>query len=411
MSETILKVKMLGGFSLQYEGKEIVLDRNAVSKTVQLMQIIMENAREGISKGSLIDALYGRDDEVENKNGSLNNTIFRLRKQLKAAGLPESRYINIKNGICKWDETIPLEVDVELFVNAVDRSREEEREEKREELLSLACRLYRGEFLPTMIGESWIAERNAFYREQYVTCLQELLEQYKREKKFEKIYRLASSAAEIYPYDDWQVWQIDSLIELRRFKEAMSVYEKSTKMMFEKMNVEPSQEMLERAAMMGEKISQASGAIGDIKRRLDELDKMEGAYFCSFPSFVDAYHVLARMMERVGMSVYIMLCTLRSARGRAEDENGRLEDASQTLRRMIQETLRRGDFFTRYNTAQYLIMLPEITQENCKVVSERIDASFRAAMNGKDFLVDYYVASIAEFYPEETKNRKINSRK
>lgn len=85
--KNILKVRMLGGFTLEYKGKELVLDRNNVSKTTQLFQLLLLHTQDGgISKAALIDALYGRSD-VENKNGSLNNTIFRLRKQLTAAGL------------------------------------------------------------------------------------------------------------------------------------------------------------------------------------------------------------------------------------------------------------------------------------------------------------------------------------
>ena len=100
MEKNILKVCMLGTFSLEYEGKELVLDRNKGSKTTQLFQLLMLHTQDGgISKAAMIEALYGRV-EVENKNGSLNNTIFRLRKQLKDIGLPESKYINIQSGMC-----------------------------------------------------------------------------------------------------------------------------------------------------------------------------------------------------------------------------------------------------------------------------------------------------------------------
>lgn len=109
--KNILKVRMLGGFTLEYKGKELVLDRNNVSKTTQLFQLLLLHTQDGgISKAALIDALYGRSD-VENKNGSLNNTIFRLRKQLTAAGLPESSYININGGMCTWDPDIETSVE------------------------------------------------------------------------------------------------------------------------------------------------------------------------------------------------------------------------------------------------------------------------------------------------------------
>lgn len=84
--KNILKVRMLGGFTLEYKGKELVLDRNNVSKTTQLFQLLLLHTQDGgISKAALIDALYGRSD-VENKNGSLNNTIFQAPKAAHRSG-------------------------------------------------------------------------------------------------------------------------------------------------------------------------------------------------------------------------------------------------------------------------------------------------------------------------------------
>lgn len=41
MENNLLKVRMFGGFSLEFNDKEVVLDRNAVSKTMQLLQLIL----------------------------------------------------------------------------------------------------------------------------------------------------------------------------------------------------------------------------------------------------------------------------------------------------------------------------------------------------------------------------------
>ena len=69
MVQDALKVRMFGGFTLEYKDREIILDRNIASKTMQLLQIILLHAEDGgISKAALIEALYGRK-EVENKNG------------------------------------------------------------------------------------------------------------------------------------------------------------------------------------------------------------------------------------------------------------------------------------------------------------------------------------------------------
>lgn len=153
--KNILKVRMLGGFTLEYKGKELVLDRNNVSKTTQLFQLLLLHTQDGgISKAALIDALYGRSD-VENKNGSLNNTIFRLRKQLTAAGLPESSYININGGMCTWDPDIETSVDVCDFKQTIESARHEKSQKTKMEIYAKAWKLYTGEFLPDMMGEDW----------------------------------------------------------------------------------------------------------------------------------------------------------------------------------------------------------------------------------------------------------------
>ena len=400
MADNVLKAKMLGGFSVYYDGREIALDRNTTSKSMQLLQILLMNIEAGgIAKTSLADALYGRE-EVENKNGSLNNTIFRLKKQIKAAGFPDANYVVIKRGMCRWeDEAIPVKIDAIEFERLIEQGKKEQDQAAKTEDYLQACRLYTGEFLPNMIGEDWVAVRNVHYQELYEESLKKLFVWLQKEERFEEIFQLATTAASIYPFNDWALWQIDSLIAMSRFREAMEIYEKVTKLFFDELGLPPSQEMLSRARLMAERISQSSSVIQDIKQRIRERQRFPGAYYCTYPSFVDIYHVISRMMERNGMSVYLMLCTIKYTggdMGSAEKEQA----VSKALRDSIMEVLRRGDFYTRYNTQQYLIMLPEINQENCGKVSARIDRAFSKKVRRSDFQVNYYVASVAEIDEE-----------
>lgn len=395
MNQNILKVRMLGGFTLEYKGKELVLDRNNVSKTTQLFQLLLLHTQDGgISKAALIDALYGRT-EVENKNGSLNNTLFRLRKQLKSAGLPESNYININGGMCTWNPEIAVWVDVCEFENLVALIRKEKRETDRLHLLMEAWKSYRGEFLPDMIGENWAAVENVKCRDNYFMCTEELCKWLKVHERYEDLHRVSHAAAKIYPFDEWQIWEIESLIGMSRYKEGLEVYKDTEKLLFEEMGVAPSAKMLEQFQLMGERTSQAAGAIGDIKERLKEKDEAVGAYYCPFPSFIDIYHVFSRMMERSGLSVFVMLCTLDYAKDFVSDEEEK--EMSEVLKEAIQSSVRKGDFYTRYNVRQYIVMLIGISQENCPIVTKRIDKAFRRLNGGKKSLqVDFYVASVGE---------------
>ncbi len=72
-------------------------------------------------------------------------------------------------------------------------------------------------------------------------------------------------------------------------------------------------------------------------------------------------------------------------------------DMSHALKKAIQSSVRKGDFYTKYNMRQYIIMLIGISQENCPMVSRRIEKAFRKCSGEKKSLqVDFYVASVGE---------------
>ena len=297
--------------------------------------------------------------------------------------------------MCTWDPDIETSVDVCDFKQTIESARREKYQKAKMEIYAKAWKLYTGEFLPDMMGEDWAAVENIACRDMYFDCVEELCHYLKTEEKFEELHRVAHSAAEIYPLYDWQVWEIDSLIGMSRYKDGLDVYKRTTKLMFEELGLSPSAGMLERFKLMGERTSQAAGAIEDIKCRLREKESIEGAYYCTYPSFVDVYHVFGRMMERTGMSVFLMLCTLDFINIETDDENQKYY--SELLRESIQKAVRKGDFYTRYNIQQYLVMLIGITQENCTLVSKRINKEFNKRLTRrKNVSIDYYVASLGE---------------
>ena len=112
-----LYVQMFGGFSMRYGRRVISLNRERNSKSVRLLQMLLLSVPDGISKNELIDNLYGWSGggESADYNNSLNVLIYRLKKQLTAAGLPNDNYIVIRNGICRFESRVPLETDVWQF--------------------------------------------------------------------------------------------------------------------------------------------------------------------------------------------------------------------------------------------------------------------------------------------------------
>ncbi len=134
-----------------------------------------------------------------------------------------------------------------------------------------------------MIGENWAAVENVQCRDDYFQVTTQLCQWLKNNERYEDLHRISHMTAEIYPFDEWQIWEIDSLIGMSRYKEGLEVYKNTERRLFEELGVAPSARMLEQFQLMGERTSQAAGAIEDIKERLREKDAEVGAYYCPFP--------------------------------------------------------------------------------------------------------------------------------
>ena len=56
----VLRVQMLGGFSITYGEKLVTFRKNAVSKSMQLLQLLLFRKDKGIPRKELLEILYGR---------------------------------------------------------------------------------------------------------------------------------------------------------------------------------------------------------------------------------------------------------------------------------------------------------------------------------------------------------------
>lgn len=399
MNADTLKLKMFGGFSIQYNNRDFLLDRASYSKTTQLFQLLALHKKDGISKAALMDALYGRD-QVENKNASLNNTIFRLRRQLKHSGLPEDDYITITGGTCFWTGAISPDADCLDFEELIRQGQNTDDMTLRRNLYLKACQMYTGEFLPDMLGEDWAAVTNVRYKKLYCACLTELLELLKEAEMHQAVYDMSGAACQLYPLENWQLYMLDSLIAMGRYQEAMKLYKDTVALFLDELGISPSPEILKRFRFLSSRISHAESALEDIRQRLSEKETPEGGYFCTLPSFIDLYRTVSRMMERNGISVFLMLCTIRPDSSRSFGQTSGERELSARLCETIRFSTRKGDFYTRYNAGQYLVVLSGIDREHCHLVSDRIDHKVSRIASRNNCSLAYHFSSIADIFQD-----------
>ncbi len=124
--------------------------------------------------------------------------------------------------------------------------------------------------------------------------------------------------------------------------------------------------------------SDRSGHIIDIKYLREIMNREDGgngSYQLEFDSFHHVYNFIRRFVERGHKDVQILLFTINGENG-GEPEEEELEQAVGLLEQAIFTCLRRSDISTRYSGRQVVVILMDVTTENCDMVRERITENF-----------------------------------
>lgn len=383
-----LTVSMMGTVLLEYNGAPMTYMGGPSGKVLQLFLILLYTGEKGAAREELLDMLYGDGDSV-NPAGSLRATVFRLRRLLEKSGLPAHDYIRTGNNIYYWDPG-----RLEVYIDAMDfeATAREALEQKDEALLKKACMLYKGEFLVQLAGEPWVPVIAVRCQELYFKCLRRANELLKKKREYGDLLKLCSGACELYPYEEWQIMKIDCLIAMKRYKEAMQVYDNSVTRYFEEQGLPPSEKMLQRFRLMSGQIRYTSDTLKDIRESLIERDKINGPYYCSYPAFIDCYRLIARMLERIEFNSVLLCFTLVDAKGKSLDAgDSMLKAASDQLHHAISISVRKGDLFTCCSPGQYLVMLNGATPEFSRGIYGRIDENLHQWDQGKKVKLELQV--------------------
>lgn len=399
-----LNIQLFGGLAISYEGRSISIGKNKTSKYIQLLEIIWLSENQGITKDSLVSVLYDRE-EPSNVNNSFNNLIYQMHKQLNKAGLPDFEYIVNRNGLFYADDNVETDVDVLNFTRNIELARNAENEADAMQYYRNAFDLYRSELLPELSTQEWTIIKSVKLQKMYSECVLSLGDYYENKKDFDAMFKVYKKAADLYPDEEWQIGEINALIGVENYKEAYKIYNETVRYFTDELGITPSNDLVECYDRMSRQVTNMPGKIleirDDILERRESLRKNdEGAYDCSYPSFIDAYHILSRNMERSGQSVYMMLMTIVDYEGKKISNQSKLESRSHQLQEAISATLRQGDTFCKYSSSQFLILLVGTTKESCKVVYRRVLNKYKT-LAGPRAEIDYNVVSLADLSTSE----------
>ena len=391
----ILKVKMLGGFSVTYGETPVIKEQSRESKATSLFRYLLANRDRIVPQEELIEVLLG-DDDSANPLNVLKNLAYRARKLLTAAGLPEKEYIYAKSGGYGFTSSLPCQIDVEQFYEHWELARNTRDGEKLSHYLR-AIALYGGDFLPRAYSQTWVMSRTVKYQGMYRDCVEQAFSMLCQREDYEQALQVADRAVTLYPYEEfYRLLYIFCLYQMGRTREAVSEYESTTAMLFDELGVEPSEEMRALYHKITGSLEHVERSLDDILSEIIETEDAHGAYYCNYQVFINTFRFVVRHIQRNGDSAFVALCTFT-------DQNGdplppeKLKAGVQAYHNAIACSLRRSDIYTRYSKSQFLVLLMKIDQENCRMVMGRIANNFRRFCRDKDIkMAVRYTSALAK---------------
>ncbi len=387
-----LYVQMFGNFQMRYAGRPLTGEKLRDTYFTSLMQILLHNVSDGVSRNYLEDVLLG-DRDIENRHQALQTIVYKAKKKLKKMGLPDENYIALKKGVYYWTPAIPVSEDAAVFDGLYRQAKESESEEEQMELYLEACYKYRGEFLSTYTSVLWASAEARRYLKQFCECAENAAAILRKREDWDRLEKLGRYASETVPFSDWEGFTMEALMESGRYSEASKLYADTVDNYLKERGVLPSAKIMETMEKLGNQMQHSYEVLDQIQQHLmEEPGEGEGGYQCSYPVFRGIYQMINRMMERGGQSVYLMLCTLVDSKGNPMKEGERLEELSVRLGEAIRVSVRHGDIINQYGSGQFLVLLINTTREDCDIIEDRINRKFIIGRQRTG--VEYHVNSV-----------------
>lgn len=374
-----LVIKTFGGFSMTYGGRMISDQDNRSKKLWIILEYIIAFHDRNIPQSTIIDLIWNEDSISADPENALKTALHRIREMIAELDLPEKKTVLRKQGTFSWNNTIKCEFDFEDFVALYNRAMSGERtDEEKIELLTRAFELYKGEFLPKCATEGWASNLATRYLNIYEKLVNELAGLLANYERYNEITDICTKAAALDPLDE----NINYYLVLGLYKsgnqhKAIEQYRRITDLYYNEFGID-SPERFQK--LYDEITSHQSGYEADLKSIQNDLYEKNAekiAYYCDYSVFQHFYKIQARTCERNGMSIFLMLVTIRN-KDKLSDDKELVKLAMDRMQNVISSALRSSDVFSRYSVNQFIAMLPTACYENSLLIGERVLKKFDA---------------------------------
>jgi len=395
--QRLLEIHMLGEFTIRRtdDPSRMITTRNSRSKKPwELLAYLLTFRDREIPQAELIE-LFWPSGEEGNPAASLKALIHRARGLLVELGLAGSLIVS-SHGAYGIDSSLLALVDAERFDRLCRDSLAETDPAARLAMLREAADLFGGDFLEKFGGDAWVMPIGVAYHNQYLRVVRDLLDALKTGGSPEEIVRLCRRASAVDPYHEtFQVVLLQAMAACGARDEALRHYAALKQTLMDQFGVSPSRELLDLYREISGGTASASANLETVCQDMKESSHTR-AFYCEYAFFKDFYRVMLRSLARTGLSVNLVMLSVRDADGGVLSTR-RTVTAMQKTHAVVADSLRRGDIFTQFSTSQYLLMLSSASYENSGMVMQRIVANFNRAYPGSKLTLRYNLMPLEQF--------------
>lgn len=376
----VLKVSFLGQFELVLDDKYILSYEDIGSvKNAKLLSYLLKNHKNKISGQELQNIMFA-DDSSSNPANALKAIVYRLRTFLKEFFGDLPVIISSRSGYC-INPDIKVILDVDIFDDLISNAKVEEHEELILNHFEKALKLYRGDFLPMFSSEQWVMIDSTYLESSYMTAMTYVLKEYLKQERYEEVEELSTKALN---YDNLNenlhYYLLSSLMKQNKVSIAKQHYLATEKLLYNELGIYPNDDLqnIYNEIISHQRLKEAT--MNDVQQGLVEHRTQIGAFQCSYETFRKIYQLEARKAIRRGTgSEYLVLLTIEAnelVKKNPTVIDAIMESTSSLLCQNIMTSLRAGDTFTKYSNSQYLILLPDCTDESAQAVVKRLTTNF-----------------------------------
>lgn len=373
LKEDKIEIQMLGDFTIRYGDKLLSGDKVRSRQIWNLLEYILVNRKNEISMDRLFQVLW-KDDDVDDPANALKNLAYRLRNLLKKTfEREEVEFIVYKHGAYTWNPDIPCVIDADILESAFKSSKlmginQEELLEQYKKIIDI----YHGNFLPHSSYKEWVMPLTVYYQRIYMEAVEKFCTIMMERHDYKSVEEASRKAIAVDPFIETNhEILLKALIGSNHQAKALDHYNAICKLYYDELGVKPSDAITKLYKDIIDKNIAFEKDIAVIKDDLKENSHIKGAIYCNYEMFKMIYRLEARSALRTGRSIFIALLTVTGSQ-KKELSVGNLDETFEKLKEAIAFSLRKDDVVCRYGKTQFLLMLSNLTYENCIMVINRL---------------------------------------